>query len=61
MMAGNQELTVLSQTDLTCIEGLSLHVALKAAKSQVTNDFFQRFLLHFMFFYKNLQFPLCFM
>ncbi|VDK74556.1 unnamed protein product [Litomosoides sigmodontis] len=35
VMAGNQELAVLSQTDLTCIEGLSLHVALKAAKSQL--------------------------
>uniref|UniRef100_A0A8R1TPJ0 Rab3-GAP regulatory subunit N-terminal domain-containing protein n=1 Tax=Onchocerca volvulus TaxID=6282 RepID=A0A8R1TPJ0_ONCVO len=35
MMAGNQELAVLSQTDLTCIEGLSLYVALKTAKSQL--------------------------
>lgn len=35
VMAGNQELAVMSQTDLTCIEGLSLYVALKAAKSQV--------------------------
>uniref|UniRef100_A0A915PKK6 Rab3-GAP regulatory subunit N-terminal domain-containing protein n=1 Tax=Setaria digitata TaxID=48799 RepID=A0A915PKK6_9BILA len=33
VMAGNQELAVLSQTDLTCIEGLSLYVALKAAKT----------------------------
>ncbi|EJD74601.1 hypothetical protein LOAG_18108 [Loa loa] len=35
VMAGNQELAVMSQTDLTCIEGLSLYVALKAAKSQL--------------------------
>lgn len=35
VMAGNQELAVLSQTDLTCVEGLSLYVALRASKSQV--------------------------
>ncbi|VBB25543.1 unnamed protein product [Acanthocheilonema viteae] len=35
VMAGNQELAVLSQTELTCIEGLSLYVALKTAKSQL--------------------------
>ncbi|VDN01140.1 unnamed protein product [Thelazia callipaeda] len=35
VMAGNQELAILSQTDLTCIEGLSLYVALKAAKNQL--------------------------
>uniref|UniRef100_A0A1I8F0T7 Rab3-GAP regulatory subunit N-terminal domain-containing protein n=1 Tax=Wuchereria bancrofti TaxID=6293 RepID=A0A1I8F0T7_WUCBA len=35
VMAGNQELTILSQTDLTCIEALSLYAALKAAKNQL--------------------------
>ncbi|MCP9257834.1 BMA-RBG-2 [Dirofilaria immitis] len=35
VMAGNQELAVLSQNDLTCIEGLSLYVALKTAKNQL--------------------------
>lgn len=35
VMAGNQELCVLSQNDLTCVEGLSLYVALKAAKTQL--------------------------
>ncbi|VDK38986.1 unnamed protein product [Gongylonema pulchrum] len=35
LMAGDQEVAVLSQTDLTCIEGLSLFIALRTAKSQL--------------------------